>query len=115
MHHRGIDKSILWRGKYKCLTATVLLALLLLVGNAAASNLDTFLDKCGGCHKKGAEAAPVNPADKAGLVWKKYFKRNRHPVDLSGTINSEEQVKVIAFLENHAADSDHPVAAIIPK
>jgi hypothetical protein len=115
MYHRGRDKGIVWSGKYKHLTATVLLALLLAAGNATASNLDAFLDKCGGCHKKGAEAAPVNPADKAGLVWKKYFKRSRHPVDLSATMNSEEQEKVLAFLENHAADSDHPVAAIIPK
>ncbi len=82
---------------------------------ALASNLDVFLVRCGGCHKKDGQAAPVNPADKAGLVWKKYFQRNRHPVDISGTITQEEQDQILTFLENHAADSDHPVAAIIPK
>ncbi len=86
-----------------------------LVPKLFASDLDVFLVKCGNCHKKGAEAAPVNPADKAGLVWKKYFKRNRHPVDLSSTINEAEQEQILAFLEHHAADSEHPVAAIIPK
>jgi len=84
-------------------------------GNVFATDLDTFLVKCGSCHKKGAEAAPVNPADKAGLVWGKYFKRNRHPVDLSSSINEQEQAQILAFLKHHAADSDHPVAAVIPK
>jgi len=82
---------------------------------ARASDLDIFLVKCGGCHKSDGQAAPVNPADKAGLVWKKYFKRNRHPIDLSDRISGEEQARILSFLEHHAADSDHPVAAIIPK
>lgn len=82
---------------------------------AAASNLDSFLDKCGSCHKSGAEAAPVNPADKAGVVWVKYFKRERHPGDLNSTINADEMANIVEFLKNHAADSDHPVAAVIPK
>jgi hypothetical protein len=81
----------------------------------AASNLNVFLDKCGWCHKEAAQAAPVNPADKAGVVWAKYFKRGRHPGDLTASINPDEMAKVIEFLQNHAADSDHPVAAIIPK
>lgn len=85
------------------------------VSYAAASNLDVFLDKCGSCHKKDAQAAPVNPADKAGVVWVKYFKRGRHPVDLSAGVSADEMASVIKFLQNHAADSDHPVAAIIPK
>ncbi len=80
-----------------------------------ASELNMFLDKCGTCHKDGAEAAPVNPADKAGVVWAKYFKRGRHPGDLSSSVSADEMKVVIQFLANHAADSDHPVAAIIPK
>lgn len=82
---------------------------------ASASNLDMFLDKCGSCHKKGAEAAPVNPADKAGVVWAKYFARGRHPGDLNASITPDEMAMIVKFLQNHAADSEHPVAAVIPK
>ncbi len=98
-------------------TAACVLALtgMILAPPALASNLDVFLVRCGGCHKKDGQAAPVNPADKAGVVWKKYFQRHRHPVDISDTITQEEQAQILTFLENHAADSDHPVAAIIPK
>lgn len=81
----------------------------------AATNLDTFLEKCGLCHKNGGKAPAVNPADKAGVVWAKYFKRDRHPGDLHVSINPEDMADILTFLKNHAADSDHPVAAIIPK
>lgn len=86
-----------------------------LSSSAIASNLDVFLDKCGACHKQGAAAKPVNPASKAGVVWAKYFNRGRHPEDIKATISAQEMKKIIVFLQNHAADSDHPVAAIIPK
>lgn len=100
----------------KLLTITAAICLVFAgVSWSAAGNLDMFLDKCGSCHKKDAQATPVNPADKAGVVWVKYFKRGRHPVDLSASVSADEMVSVLAFLENHAADSDHPVAAIIPK
>jgi cytochrome c5 len=81
----------------------------------ARGDEDTFVRKCGSCHQKGGEAAPVNPADKAGLVWKKYFKRGRHPVDLSEKINDTEMSSILMYLQEHAADSAHPVAAAIPK
>lgn len=81
----------------------------------AGGDEDTFVQKCGSCHQKGGEADPVNPADKAGLVWKKYFKRGRHPVDLSEKITDTEMSSILAYLRDHAADSDHPVAAAIPK
>ena len=93
----------------------IVTSLILPFGSASASDLDVFLVKCGSCHKKGAEAAPVNPADKAGLVWEKYFKRNRHPTDISSTMSDEDTAQVLKFLKHHAADSDHPVAAVIPK
>ena len=80
-----------------------------------ASNLDIFLERCGSCHKTGGKALAVSPADKAGVVWGKYFKRDRHPGDLHESINSEDMANVLTFLQNHAADSEHPVAAIIPK
>ena len=95
--------------------AIILLALAVSLPAWAGGAEDTFVQKCGSCHKKGGEAAPVNPADKAGLVWKKYFKRNRHPVDLSASINGDEMSSIIGYLQDHAADSDHPVAAAIPK
>ncbi|OCC15420.1 hypothetical protein DBT_1167 [Dissulfuribacter thermophilus] len=71
--------------------------------------------KCGACHKKGGKAAPVNPADKAGRVWEKYFKRNRHRVDISKNISTEELSRIINYLKGHAADSDQPAAAVIPR
>ncbi len=74
-----------------------------------------FVAKCGACHKKGGKAAPVNPADKAGSVWGKYFKRNRHPVDISKIISTEELTQIINYLKGHAADSDQPAAAVIPR
>ncbi len=58
---------------------------------------------------------PVNPADKAGLVWIKYFKRQRHPIDLKETISNAEMRSILQYLQNHAADSERPVAAAIPK
>ena len=74
-----------------------------------------FVQKCGSCHSKGRVAAPINPADKAGLVWIKYFKRKRHPVDLSQVINKAEMSSILLYLQDHAADSERPVAAAIPK
>jgi hypothetical protein len=74
-----------------------------------------FVNKCGQCHHTGGQAMPINPADKAGLVWIKYFKRQRHPVDLTNTINSSEMKSILQYLQNHAADSERPVAAAIPK
>lgn len=90
-------------------------AVILLLGSPAraADGEGLFLQKCGACHKRGGEAPAVNPADKAGRVWQKYFMRGRHPVDI-GLADSDLEL-VIGYLQNHAADSDHPVAAIIPK
>ena len=82
---------------------------------ATAGDEALFVEKCGSCHKKGGEATPVNPADKAGRVWVKYFKRHRHPVDISSRISPDELKKIVSYLEDHAADSDQPAAAVIPK
>jgi len=76
---------------------------------------DLFVSKCGACHKQGGNAAPINPADKAGLVWEKYFKRGRHPVDISSSISAAELQSIVNYLRDHAADSDQPEAAAIPK
>lgn len=81
----------------------------------AGSSPDLFIQKCGACHKRGGEAAPVNPADKAGLVWEKYFKRGRHPVSVSKSMSDDEFGTVLEYLKDHAADSDQPEAAAIPK
>jgi len=90
------------------------LFLLLFTYQAVASE-DLFVAKCGQCHKRGGEAKVLNPADKAGTVWKRYFKRGRHPVDLSGRISKKELSSIVQYLQDHAADSDQPAAAVIPE
>ena len=97
------------------LIALLSCTVLLVPPAAMAGGGDLFVAKCGSCHKKGGQAAPVNPADKAGRVWEKYFKRGRHPVDLAGKISPKELNDIIGYLVEHAADSDHPEAAVIPK
>ena len=95
----------------------VAIALLLLVVSGATSwagEKEVFIGTCGSCHKAGGKAAPVNPGDKAAVVWKRYFKRRRHPVDLSD-ISPENMNIIIAYLREHAADSDQPASAVIPK
>ena len=72
-----------------------------------------FKQHCGSCHLKGGAAAPVNPGDKAGSVWVKYFKRGRHPVELN--ISEGDMDVVVEYLENHAADSDQPQMSVIPQ
>ena len=72
-----------------------------------------FLERCGGCHRNGGSAAAVNPGDKAGRVWEKYFARGRHPVE-TGIADADLQ-SIIAYLQAHAADSDQPATAVIPK
>ena len=100
--------------KLSCIA--LLSCMVLLVPPAAmAGGGELFVAKCGACHKKGGQAAPVNPADKAGKGWEKYFKRGRHPVDLAGKVNPKELDEIVAYLVDHAADSDQPEAAAIPK
>jgi len=84
------------------------------VATASAGDKEVFIQQCGSCHKSGGQAAAVNPGDKAGTVWKKYFKRNRHPEDLSA-ISSSDMKLIITFLYDHAADSDQPASAVIPQ
>lgn len=81
----------------------------------AADNSLVFLEKCGACHKRNSAVVPISPADKAGLVWMKYFQRNRHPVELESTINEGEMADILNYLKEHAADSEVPVSAAIPK
>ncbi len=80
-----------------------------------AENGTLFVKKCGACHRKDGKAPPINPADKAALVWKRYFKRKRHPIDLSNIITPNELQQILTYLQEHAADSDQPEAAVIPK
>jgi len=97
--------------------AFLLVAAALLVAvsfeQAKADDAGLFVAKCGSCHKSGGQAAVVNPADKAGRVWRKYFKRGRHPVDMA--IGEGDLTAIIDYLADHAADSDQPAAAVIPK
>ena len=80
---------------------------------AAGGGEALFMTQCGSCHMKGGAAAPVNPGDKAARVWVKYFKRQRHPVDLD--VSEGDMDSIIEYLENHAADSDQPQMLAIPK
>ncbi|MFZ5764742.1 MAG: c-type cytochrome [Thermodesulfobacteriota bacterium] len=84
-------------------------------GPASADGSALFRGKCGSCHQKGGQAAPVNPADKAAVVWEKFFDRNRHSVDLSPILSADELTEVVAYLKKFAADSDRPETAAIPK
>lgn len=72
-----------------------------------------FKKHCGSCHMKGGAAAPVNPGDKAGRVWVKYFKRGRHPVEFN--MSEGDMDMIIEYLEDHAADSDQPQMSVIPQ
>ncbi len=74
-----------------------------------------FTRACGQCHHAGGQAAVVNPADKAAIVWDKYFKRQRHPAILSQLISETEMMEIMTYLRNHAADSEQPVSAAIPQ
>ncbi|MEN8189383.1 MAG: cytochrome c [Thermodesulfobacteriota bacterium] len=74
-----------------------------------------FIQKCGSCHQQGGKVKPVNPADKAEVVWQKYFKRDRHPVKLSTIGSDDELAHILEYLQQHAADSDFPEAAAIPR
>ena len=76
---------------------------------------ELFIRECGSCHQQGGKVKPVNPADKAEVVWGKYFKRDRHPVKLSTISTSDELTSILEYLQRHAADSDSPEAAAIPK
>lgn len=80
---------------------------------AAADGQGMFLEKCGSCHKSGGTAAVINPADKAGQVWMKFFERGRHPVDTG--IPGGDLKQILDFIASHAADSDQPATAVIPK
>ena len=93
----------------------VALSLLALASSAWAGNGGDALFKknCGACHLRGGEAAPVNPGEKAGIVWEKYFMRGRHPVDLN--ISASDMESILQYLHDHAADSDKPEMSAIPK
>ncbi|MEN8140343.1 MAG: cytochrome c [Thermodesulfobacteriota bacterium] len=88
---------------------------LLAQGALAADGAAMFQEKCGSCHVRGGLATPVNPADKAAVVWGKYFKRGRHRADFSDRISDEELQDIVGYLEEHAADSEMPEAAAIPR
>ena len=72
-----------------------------------------FKKICGACHQRGGEAAPINPGEKAGIVWDKYFKRGRHPVELN--VSESDMDIILQYLQDHAADSDQPEMSAIPK
>jgi len=103
---------------YKVFVCMLMLPTMWLIAAGDASAGDggkLFARECASCHRQGGEAAPVSPADKAEVVWGKYFKRDRHPIKLSTLSSSNELAAILKYLQRHAADSDSPEAAAIPK
>ena len=98
---------------YRRLSAGIVLGILAAASTAAADGQAMFLEKCGACHKSGGKAPVINPADKAGQVWVNYFARGRHPVHTG--IAEADMKQILDFISSHAADSDQPAAAVIPK
>ncbi len=98
----------------KHIVLVIILLLSVFVCNTWAGGRDVFIRECGSCHRINGKADPVNPGDKAAIVWKKYFKRKRHPVDLS-KISDEDMATILKYLRDHAADSEQPESAVIPK
>ena len=74
-----------------------------------------FEEKCATCHREGGKSDPVDPSSKAGMVWVRYFKRGEPRKHLYDQVPPEEARKVIRYLVKHAADSDQPLTAVIPK
>ncbi len=109
---RTSKKTVIMRS---FLFIVVLLSAVVLVLPVHADKTDIFVSKCGQCHHKDGQAKPVNPADKAGIVWVKYFKRQRHPVNLDQQVTESEMLDILAYLKKHAADSEQPFAAAIPQ
>lgn len=95
------------------ITGCTVLAVAFMAATVQADGGALFREKCGACHQKGGSAAVVNPADKAAVVWLKYFKRGRHKTDM-GIADAELQA-VVDYLQAYAADSDRPETAAIPK
>ena len=101
--------------KWRLALGTALSLAMLSTSAMAEDGADMFLQKCGSCHVKGGQAAPVNPADKASIVWDKFFKRGRHKVDITQVVSIDELQSVVQYLKDHAADSDQPAVAVIPR
>jgi mono/diheme cytochrome c family protein len=103
------------RKVFVCLLMLICLWWITVDVSLAADGGEIFIRECGSCHQQGGKVKPVNPADKAEVVWAKYFKRDRHPVKLSTISTSDELKSILEYLQRHAADSDSPKAAAIPK
>ena len=97
------------------LLIVVMLFAVILTPPVHAGDTNIFVRKCVQCHLNDGQISPVNPADKAGIVWAKYFKRQRHPVALDDLISESEMLDILAYLKKHAADSEQPFAAAIPQ
>ena len=100
--------------KIKILTLFILLFIstLLLFGGADAGG-ETFISKCGQCHKSGGEAPVFAPNKYASKQWKRFFARNKHKrkKDISGIVTADDVKKIQEYLIDHAADSSQPEAA----
>ena len=79
---------------------------------AYAGGQDTFINKCGTCHRAGGEAPVFAPTKYASRQWERFFERNTHrrKKDITSEVTPGELELVKKYLIAHAADSDQPVA-----
>ena len=81
----------------------------------ATDDAELFQRTCCSCHHAGNEIRVLSPADKSMNVWGKYFQRKRHLTPFSSFANDETLALILRYLKDHAADSDAPESAVIPK
>ena len=93
---------------------TLSLVLVFAAGAWTAEGEELYVRHCLSCHGPRGGAKAISPADKAESVWVKYFRRDRHPVKLSTLLDERERSQILVYLQAHAADSEHPVSAVIP-
>ncbi|MDY6853331.1 MAG: cytochrome c [Thermodesulfobacteriota bacterium] len=78
-----------------------------------ADGAKLFRSKCGECHHENGEAPAISPVDYASTQWKRFFDREKHTKKkyIGNKVSPSEMRAVKVYLMDHAADSDHPIAA----
>ena len=92
--------------------AGVFLCAVLIATARAQDGRDTFVSKCGSCHRTGGEAERFAPTKYASTQWERFFRKNKHTAkkDISGQVSPADLERVKDYLVEHAADSDQPEA-----
>ena len=98
-----------------CVFSILLLVFLFnyVISSYCDDGADIFVSKCGRCHCMNGEAPVISPVKYASTQWKRFFERNKHArrKDISKEVSNSEIDCVKQYLMDHAADSDHPIAA----